>query len=702
MRKQSILHHHSMKDYASPRSYMDGERCSSPKRKKIRQKYAPKACISCRRSKLKASSPATPCTGENPCQRCVDNGKRCFYSEDQTAAEALQNLSRRAPTPASQHANTTSNSHSMSQQHLVPPHHIPDRRASDASNMMPTMEERMTRVERMLEALMQERGLGFTPSGSIEREQSIGFRSETAFSLPILDPIHPALDQMAQQPLDHLRDSLLPETPLMGADATALVRAGNREVPFPDPARYQQYVAQFFGDLHLRHPCVDEADFTARVQQLVTNGATEPSEYHFLALCYSIFACCDASLTQSIGTANNNDKAPGWQWYELADTMVDKTTLVCRQADDASIQHLFFQALYLAYADAPALAYAAMRTAFTVALQNNLHQQAEWLVHVDTERAYWRASLFWNIWLLDSTISISCGRPVSLHAEDINIEAPQVFYNRIHLNAMPADVDQKQAACLYLEYEIQSAKLALDILRRLTCIGGNVAHARECILQYCNDGIVPAFDSSAKVDHMSYPALQTFSALRRLTALLMIQRRTMTVADPDLDLTSRLVSLVSDALQKFLDGQNNPAFPPSCRHQLASAAAGILSICGPLLLRNDMSTNKRQPSGYHHEACINDFMKTADVLSALSMDLPYGKRVYEDCKDIIIIVTQMAEKWRVLSSTQKVAQDWDSFAAEFQLTVATTRFPYQDTSPCLLGPGAWGDSGSKSGVLWWF
>jgi hypothetical protein len=33
-----------MNDHPSPLSYMDGDRSSSPRRKKIRQKYAPKAC----------------------------------------------------------------------------------------------------------------------------------------------------------------------------------------------------------------------------------------------------------------------------------------------------------------------------------------------------------------------------------------------------------------------------------------------------------------------------------------------------------------------------------------------------------------------------------------------------------------------------------------------------------------------------------
>jgi len=283
------------------------------------------------------------CTGENPCQRCVDNGKRCFYSEDQTAAEVLQNLSRPAPAPASLPTTNNGNANGTSNQTLMPPNNCSDRRASDASNITPTMEERMTRVEKMLEALMQERGLGFTPSGSIEREPSIGFRSETTFSMPLLDPIHPALDQMTQHAPEQMQDALLPDAPGMGLDASVYVRAGNQNVPFPDPGRYQQYVAQFFGDVHLHYPCVDENDFNTRVQQLVTHGATEPTDIHFLALAYVIFACCDVILTKSLVAANGVNKALGWQWYELADSIVDKTLLFGGSEDATLMRYLLFQ-----------------------------------------------------------------------------------------------------------------------------------------------------------------------------------------------------------------------------------------------------------------------------------------------------------------------------------------------------------------------
>jgi hypothetical protein len=206
-----------------------------------------------------------------------------------------------------------------------------------------SIEDRMTRIEAMMEALLQERNMAFTPSGTIEREDSEGFKSEMAFSMPLLDPIHPALDQIPQQSPELMPHATLAVHPAMGPHATAFVRAGTENLPFPAPARYQQYVAHFFGDIHLRHPCVSETDFNARAQRVVTNGATEPSDVHFLAVCYVVFACCDAVLETVPMTASGSSKTPGWHWLQLADSIVDKKSAFSGCEDLALIQYLLFR-----------------------------------------------------------------------------------------------------------------------------------------------------------------------------------------------------------------------------------------------------------------------------------------------------------------------------------------------------------------------
>lgn len=198
------------------------------------------------------------------------------------------------------------------------------------------MEDRMTRVEAMLEALMQDRGLAFTPSGSIEREDTRhdGIKMENAFPMPILDPIHPDLQRLGQPSPEQMH-----VTPHMGSEPMPSVRVGDRELPFPDPARYQQYVCHFFGDVHLRYPCVDEVDFNARVQRLMTRRIAEHNDVHFLALCYLLFACCDVLLEPVV---NENEGPRNADWFQLADSIIDKRSLLLNAGMDL-VQCFLFQ-----------------------------------------------------------------------------------------------------------------------------------------------------------------------------------------------------------------------------------------------------------------------------------------------------------------------------------------------------------------------
>lgn len=207
------------------------------------------------------------------------------------------------------------------------------------------MEQRMARMEAMMEALVQDRGLHFTPSGSLEREQSVGHRSESAFSMPILDPIHPALDQMVQQSPEQQQQLALGTDPAQRPDATVLVRIGNQDqtLPFPEDFTHVMYVSNFFGDIHLRHPCIDETDFFARTGRILTNGALETTDVHFLALSYVIFACSQAVNHRPHLHGTGPDESPGWRWYLLADSIVDKKALLSGCNDLTLIQYLLFQ-----------------------------------------------------------------------------------------------------------------------------------------------------------------------------------------------------------------------------------------------------------------------------------------------------------------------------------------------------------------------
>jgi hypothetical protein len=278
----------------------------------------------------------------------MDNGKRCFFSEDQTAAEALQNLSRPTPTLQTQASNTSGNGNNLSRRSLMPSDNGTERRASDASTRGMSMEARMARIEAMMEALMRDRGLTMTPMGSVEREEngSDGFRGDAALPVPPLDPINPALAFMGQpslfshEPSDRGNSALsVPGSPY-NVEPTHLIQLGNKKLPYPSPADYQQYLASFFTDIHLSHPCIDEPEFRSRSEHMLANTAIPPEDCQFLALNYTIFACCDILLNVA---PIDTGKPKGWRWLELADDLVDKRSLLSGSGDLTLIQCVLFQ-----------------------------------------------------------------------------------------------------------------------------------------------------------------------------------------------------------------------------------------------------------------------------------------------------------------------------------------------------------------------
>ncbi|KAF2641040.1 hypothetical protein P280DRAFT_398970 [Massarina eburnea CBS 473.64] len=326
-----------MNDQPSPAARAGDDGGSSPKRKKVRSKYAPKACVSCRRSKLK-------CSGENPCQRCTENGKRCFYSEDQTAAEALQNLSRPTPvqTPL---AVLGTNGNGLGRRNILPRHEVIERRASDASVLGLSMEARMARIEGMMDTLLHERGATLTPRMSMEREDTVSdiMQSDTTMQglgesfFPNL--VHTRHLSFKNESPDRARQSLSMAMPYTGAESPATICVGSRSFPFPNPTEYQKCINFFFADLSHYYPCVNEAEFRTRSEKMLTAPSVQPADVCFLALNYIILACAEITLNTQ---PTLQCKPSGWQWFQAADELVGKKALG-GQGDLSLIQHLILK-----------------------------------------------------------------------------------------------------------------------------------------------------------------------------------------------------------------------------------------------------------------------------------------------------------------------------------------------------------------------
>lgn len=177
----------------------------------------------------------------------------------------------------------------------------------------------MTRIESMMEALLQERAMYASPRRSAERDNS---GSDMALSMPMLDLVIPPLslpDQPTQ--VSHAQDAI---DPMLGADVSNL-RMGNQSLAFPAPTVYQDYIETFFRELQIFYPCVDEQLFRRRSEKMLAGIEVLPNDVCFLGLNYMIFALHAAS-TEATRT-RYEEKPAGWHWLQLADDAIGKRQL---------------------------------------------------------------------------------------------------------------------------------------------------------------------------------------------------------------------------------------------------------------------------------------------------------------------------------------------------------------------------------------
>jgi len=238
------------------------------------------------------------------------------------------------------------NGNGMSRRSILPRHDGIERRASDASLLGLSMEARMARVESMMEALMQERGIAITPRVSAEREDAASdcIQNDFAMHMPVdsgmLSFVPTAQTSYVLDSTDRARHSVSGGSPMSTTDPGATIRVGNRNYAFPSLADYQRYLGFFFTDLGTYYPCVNETDFRIRSDAILAAPSVQADNASLLALNYIIFACCDIALDTS--SSNTQNKPPGWQWFRASDELVGKRKMSGR-ADLCLIQFLVLE-----------------------------------------------------------------------------------------------------------------------------------------------------------------------------------------------------------------------------------------------------------------------------------------------------------------------------------------------------------------------
>lgn len=195
-----------------------------------------------------------------------------------------------------------------------------EREAGNADTLGLSMEARMSRVESMVQAILQERSSHTAPSRGTHLDEN---SSDVDVSLSMADSVSPALAFLTQ-PLQVTHPQYAID-PLLDT-GTAYVRVGNRSLDFPGPAILQDYIDGFFRDVQCYHPCIEEQRFRSRSQRVLAEPEVHPEDVCFLALNYVMFALHAISNETTIPGRQN--ELPGWHWLQLGDEVIGRRQLV--------------------------------------------------------------------------------------------------------------------------------------------------------------------------------------------------------------------------------------------------------------------------------------------------------------------------------------------------------------------------------------
>ncbi|KAF2732549.1 hypothetical protein EJ04DRAFT_513823 [Polyplosphaeria fusca] len=645
-----------MDDFPSSAANPDDDTPSSPKRKKVRAKYAPKACVSCRRSKLK-------CSGENPCQRCHDNGRRCFYSEDQTAAEALQNLSRPAPIP---HPSSTNGNDAL-RRNILPRRTSMERRASDASMLGMSMEARMSRVETMMEALVHERGARITPRGSAERESSTsdGMQTDNNTLPVLLEAFNPSAGP-ARQPLGFAPDaafmdpfarpSLAAAAPTRSAENDTSIRVGTHVFPFPGPAEYEKYLDFYFLDINPHFPCVNEAEFRIRSGKMLASSAANGNDVAFLALHYAIFALTDLS---SMTTPSALSSQPlGWRWIDMANNIVDKRQIT-GHGDMTLLQFLTNEVIYFIFADLPNSAYNTMGLVCRIGFQFGFHQESRWRDCTPFE-VHMRRRIFWTICVLDRRLALSCGRPHGIRDSDHDVEQPSLIHDKdLHPNQLLPNQDNYRSANVCLNTMASWAKLAGEVWDHVFSAsaarkGVSRENAADLDAQLKTLTETVLFSLSLVPTDMSSDTLclrqHAFIYIRMHKLRLLLHRQALLSSGYDGDTGRVCGDMAVDIVQRVRKCGPDATRPTSARLDITAALGEAVLVLTALLTRNLASLGIQD----RYQVYSETFRDAVSLLQDLSAYVQVAQRVKDDLKDVVNVTFSVVTHQLSFGSTWPV------------------------------------------------
>ena len=177
----------------------------------------------------------------------------------------------------------------------------------------------------------------------------------------------------------------------------------------------------FDDDVGPCHPCVNETDFGARSERMISSPHLECRDSCFLALRCIDFACFNVLL--GILSLEETRLSPGWKWYKAADELVGRSKFH-EKKDLSLVQFLILGAFYSVHEDKPNTAYNISGYASRLCFQFGLHQQSRWEERSDSYFAHMKQRILWTAYSNDRRIALSCGRPCGISDKDIEVDPP--------------------------------------------------------------------------------------------------------------------------------------------------------------------------------------------------------------------------------------------------------------------------------------
>lgn len=151
----------------------------------------------------------------------------------------------------------------------------------------------------------------------------------------------------------------------------------------------------------------------------MSNGISDSTEdVEFVALLNLIVAGAKVLDTYCAESATQ----PGWAEFTHADLLLSHTTWL-GDGSLLTIQCMLLKALYCMFVDKPTAAVDAVNTAVRLCYQLGLHDERLWST-TDKQQTALRPRIFWALYSVDRTVSLTCGAPYRLRDAEFRVEPP--------------------------------------------------------------------------------------------------------------------------------------------------------------------------------------------------------------------------------------------------------------------------------------